>query len=110
MYINIYIYIYMNTYKYIYIYIYIFRCIYIYIYIYICMYVHIGRFEPLDYMDQEFTGVKNDGNNVPRFTITVLDATHTALRSCVVFFIPSGRESEYQFSTQVRLCIIIDVQ
>lgn len=42
-------------------------------------------------------------STVPRFTIIIIDANLRASKSCAVFFIPSGRESEFQFSTQEGL-------
>ena len=55
--------------------------------------IRIGRFDSMELWTPE-------ESSVPRFTIFVLDCdTHAPTRTCAVFFIPRGREAEYQFST-----------
>lgn len=55
--------------------------------------IKVGRFECFEV----FSPVHKD---IPRFSITIVDADNTATLSCAVLFLPSGREAEYQFSTQ----------
>mmetsp|Transcript_10757 Transcript_10757/g.16344 ORF Transcript_10757/g.16344 Transcript_10757/m.16344 type:complete len:761 (-) Transcript_10757:16-2298(-) len=43
---------------------------------------------------------------IPRFSIIVFDFAARAARSAAVFFVPSGRETEYQFSTPSGLADI----
>lgn len=62
--------------------------------------VRLGRFENFDFYDN------SNHKEIPRFTIAVVDAASTATRLCAVFFIPPGRESEYQFSSQDGLTTI----
>eukprot|EP01038_Epipyxis_sp_PR26KG_P011978 gene11978-16034_t len=43
---------------------------------------------------------KDDNNDdIPKFTVYILDANEYANLSCAVFLIPMGRESDYQFTT-----------
>lgn len=53
----------------------------------------IGRFETVPLWSSE-------NIEVPRFTLYILDANEQAQLSCAVFFIPFGREADYQFTTQ----------
>jgi len=58
------------------------------------------RFDNFDFWDAAASA------DVPRFTVTVLDspsAPGPIGRSCAVFFVPPGREMEYQFATEEGL-------
>jgi ubiquinone/menaquinone biosynthesis C-methylase UbiE len=55
-----------------------------------------GRFDNFDIFSP-------DHGEIPRFTIMIIDSEERSTLSCAVFFIPAGRESEYQFSTQAGL-------
>jgi SAM-dependent methyltransferase len=53
----------------------------------------VGRFETVPLWS-------NDSSEVPRFTLYIVDADDRAPLSVAVFFIPFGRESDYQFTTR----------
>ena len=57
--------------------------------------IKVGRFETFEVYSSE-------SKDIPRFTITIVDADNSAAStlSCAVLFLPSGREAEYQFATQ----------
>lgn len=55
-----------------------------------------GRFDNFEIFSPEH-------GEIPRFTIMIIDSEERSTLSCAVFFIPTGRESEYQFSTQAGL-------
>lgn len=57
--------------------------------------VDVGRFETVQLWAA--------GSEIPRFTVYVLDVSMEATLACAVFFIPSGRESDYQFTTHEGL-------
>ena len=57
------------------------------------------RFENFDFWDLAASA------DVPRFSVTVLDppvggGAGATARTCAVFFVPPGREAEYQFATE----------
>ena len=65
--------------------------------------IRLDRFQSIDLWDdakKSGAGNGSNGSGVPRFTVIVVDAALQARRLCAVFFVPAGRESEYQFSTQ----------
>ena len=75
--------------------------------------ITVGRYEVIDYhmnntlvkpstINYSLQSEKNKQLfiDIPRFTVTLLDAATVATRSCAVFIIPTGRESEYHFSTK----------
>ncbi len=55
--------------------------------------LEVGRFETVPLWSSE-------NIEVPRFTLYIVDASEQATLSCAVFFIPFGREADYQFTTQ----------
>lgn len=57
--------------------------------------IEVGRSEIFD--------VHAKNNDIPRFSIIVYDHTLRASRSCAVFFVPPGRETEYQFTSAAGL-------
>eukprot|EP01033_Poteriospumella_lacustris_P000051 gene51-32_t len=57
--------------------------------------VEVGRFETV----QLWAG----GSDIPRFSVYVLDVSMESTLACAVFFIPTGRESDYQFTTHEGL-------
>lgn len=60
--------------------------------------IQVGRTDTFDLWD---TAVNQ---KIPRFTVMVVDASDTSTRSSVaVFFVPFGRETDYEFSTQTGL-------
>jgi len=87
--------------------------------------VQVGRFEPIElWLDtsssspsspspvaksvkasptQTQTQTQTQIQTTPRFTIYLIDASASAPLSCAVFFIPAGREAEWQFTTQEGL-------
>lgn len=54
--------------------------------------LQMGRFETIPLWS-------GDNQEVPRFTLYILDANEGASLSCAVFLIPFGREADYQFTT-----------
>lgn len=60
--------------------------------------LEMGRFEVLHLYAPDSTDVTISA--VPRFTIYIVDVCEKAQQSCVVFLVPIGRESEYQFTSK----------
>lgn len=52
----------------------------------------IGRFETIHMWSKE-------NEDIPRFTFYIVDSNEQGRLSCAVFFIPFGREADYQFTT-----------
>ena len=65
--------------------------------------IRLGRFETVDFWAPEPSDIRS-----PRFSITILDFSLTASRSCAVFFIPFGHESEYRFFSESGLHAIAE--
>lgn len=77
--------------------------------------VQIGRFETIELWQEKKSTTSTSANSksaieahqnitsTPRFTILLVDASLSAPLSCAVFFIPAGREAEWQFTTQEGL-------
>lgn len=60
--------------------------------------IRVGRFDAIDIWADDKTN-----STIPKYTLTVLDVKMAAPRSCAVFFVPLGREADYQFTSQQGL-------
>mmetsp|Transcript_23781 Transcript_23781/g.34043 ORF Transcript_23781/g.34043 Transcript_23781/m.34043 type:complete len:701 (+) Transcript_23781:295-2397(+) len=65
--------------------------------------IEVGRFET-----SQFWSVEGTSSSIPRFTVFVLDVALKAVRTCAVFMVPSGREADFQFSSQEGLQAIAE--
>lgn len=48
-------------------------------------------------------GGGTDPSDIPRFSVLIFDHAARAARSCAVFFVPPGRETDYQFTSEAGL-------
>ena len=64
--------------------------------------VQLGRYEVFEVYAKE-TASSEDTRNIPRFSVLIFDHTARAARSCAVFFVPPGRETDYQFTSEAGL-------
>ena len=62
-----------------------------------------GRYEVFDVHAESNSSVGDAGPLPPRFSIIIFDHTERAARSCAVFFVPPGRETDYQFTSESGL-------
>lgn len=56
----------------------------------------VGRFETVQLWAPQH-------REIPRFTVYILDVSQESSLACAVFFVPTGRESDYQFTTKEGL-------
>ena len=66
--------------------------------------VEVGRLEVFDvHTNSEHDAV---ALQIPRFSVLIFDHSARATRSCAVFFVPAGRETDYQFTSENGLAAL----